>query len=143
MSCWLPGAIQAANRLDLAGCWMAPHTTVLVLSLPRGQRDESRRTPNATADDQDHASLVRVKPKDLDAAGVVRVPGTVAVRDGRPILEDGRVLDVRNVGWCTGYRSVFDWIEVDVLDQEGRPMHERGTTAEPGLYFSPRALRHV
>ena len=79
--------------------------------------------------------LVRVKPKDLDAAGVVRVPGTVAVPDGRPILEDGRVLDVRNVGWCTGYRSVFDWIEVDVLDQEGRPMHERGTTAEPGLYF--------
>ena len=29
--------------------------------------------------------LARVKPKDLDAAGVVRLPRTVAARDGRPV----------------------------------------------------------
>jgi len=77
--------------------------------------------------------LGRVTLKDLDAAGVVRVPRTVAIREGAPVLADGRVVDVANVVWCTGYRPTFDW--VDVLDQEGRPVHDRGITAEPGLYF--------
>src|SRR5207249_7942092 len=36
------------------------------------------------------APLIRVKSKDLLAAGVERVPKTVATRDGRPVLEDGR-----------------------------------------------------
>src|SRR5206468_650326 len=48
--------------------------------------------------------LVRVKPKDLSAAGVVRVPRTVGVRGGAPVLEDGNVIDVTNVIWCTGFR---------------------------------------
>jgi putative flavoprotein involved in K+ transport len=78
--------------------------------------------------------LGRVKPKDLDAAGVARLPRTVAAREGRPVMEDGRVIDVSNVVWCTGYRSAFDWVQLDVFDQEGRPIHDRGTTAEPGLY---------
>jgi hypothetical protein len=37
--------------------------------------------------------LVRVKPKDLIAAGVERVPRVVGVQDGRPLLEDGRVVE--------------------------------------------------
>ena len=79
--------------------------------------------------------LGRVKPKDLDAAGVARLPRTIAVRDGRPVMEDGRVVDVVNVVWATGYRPAFDWVDLDVFDQEGQPVHDRGTTAEPGLYF--------
>ena len=79
--------------------------------------------------------LARVKPKDLDAAGVVRLPRTVAVRDGRPVMEDGRIVDVANVVWATGYRPAFDWVHIDVFDQEGQPVHHRGITAEPGLYF--------
>jgi putative flavoprotein involved in K+ transport len=35
---------------------------------------------------------------------------TVAVRDGRPLLDDGRVLDVANIVWCTGYRPAYGWI---------------------------------
>jgi ATP/maltotriose-dependent transcriptional regulator MalT len=38
--------------------------------------------------------LIRVQSKDLATAGIVRVPRTVSVRDGRPVLEDGRVLHV-------------------------------------------------
>jgi putative flavoprotein involved in K+ transport len=41
--------------------------------------------------------LIRVKPKDIAAAGVNRVPRTVSVRDGLPVLEDDHVLDVTNV----------------------------------------------
>jgi putative flavoprotein involved in K+ transport len=79
--------------------------------------------------------LGRVKPKDLASAGVVRLPRTIAVRDGRPVTEDGRVVNVSNVVWSTGYRSAFDWVELDVFDQEGQPVHNRGVTAEPGVYF--------
>jgi putative flavoprotein involved in K+ transport len=79
--------------------------------------------------------LGRVRPKDLDAAGVVRLPTTIAVRDGRPIMDDGQIVDVANVVWSTGYRAVFDWVDLDVFDQDGQPVHHRGITAERGLYF--------
>jgi hypothetical protein len=79
--------------------------------------------------------LGRVKPKDLDAAGVVRLPRTIAAKDGAPVLEDGRVIDVANVVWCTGYRPAFDWVHLDAFDEEGQPFHTRGVAAEPGMYF--------
>jgi putative flavoprotein involved in K+ transport len=79
--------------------------------------------------------LARVKPKDLDTAGVVRLPRTVAVRDGKPVMEDGQIVDVANVVWATGYGPAFDWVHLDVFDQEGHPVHDRGVAAEPGLYF--------
>ena len=59
--------------------------------------------------------LIRTKPKDFVAAGVERVPRTTDVRDGLPVLEDGRVLDVANVIWCTGYHPGFSWIDLPVL----------------------------
>ncbi len=79
--------------------------------------------------------LGRVKPKDLDTAGVVRLPRMIAVRDGRPLMDDGQTVDVANLVWATGYRPAFDWVHLDVFDQEGQPVHDRGITAEPGLYF--------
>jgi putative flavoprotein involved in K+ transport len=50
-------------------------------------------------------------------------------------VEDGRIADAANIVWATGYRSAFDWVDLDVFDQEGLPIHDRGITAEPGLYF--------
>jgi putative flavoprotein involved in K+ transport len=79
--------------------------------------------------------LGRVRLKDLDAAGVVRLARTITVSDGKPVMEDGRILNVSNIVWATGYRPAFDWVHIDVFDQEGRPVHHRGTTSEPGLYF--------
>jgi len=63
------------------------------------------------------------------------VPRTVGVRDGKPQLEDGRVLDVTNVIWCTGFHPGSSWIDLPVM--EGRePRHNRGIVdEEPGLYF--------
>jgi putative flavoprotein involved in K+ transport len=82
------------------------------------------------------APLGRVKPKHLVTAGVERVPKTVGVRAGRPELETGRVLDVANVVWCTGFRPDFTWIDLPVFGDDGWPVHERGAVAdEPGLYF--------
>lgn len=42
---------------------------------------------------------------------------------------------VSTVIWATGYRQGFDWIDLDVTDGRGNPIHERGVTAFPGLYF--------
>jgi putative flavoprotein involved in K+ transport len=80
--------------------------------------------------------LVRVKPQDLASAGVKRLPRTVGMKDGQPILEDGRVLKVANVLWCTGFRPSFSWFALPVFGELGEPVHERGVVAgEPGLYF--------
>jgi len=80
--------------------------------------------------------LIRVKPKWLTAAGVELVPRTAGVRDGLPLLDDGRVLDVANVVWCTGYRCSHDWIDLPVLgdDDDLVTDHRGAVAAEPGLY---------
>ncbi|MDX1663875.1 MAG: NAD(P)-binding domain-containing protein [Candidatus Promineifilaceae bacterium] len=81
--------------------------------------------------------LARVRPADLQAAGVERVHArTIGVQDGLPVLEDGRALEVANVIWCTGFRSDFGWIDLPIFDARGEPVHERGVVAPvPGLYF--------
>lgn len=82
------------------------------------------------------APLIRTRAGDLAAAGVERLPRVVGVRDGRPLLEDDRVLDVPNVVWCTGFRTDFSWIDLPVFGHDGQPLHYRGVVeAEPGLYF--------
>jgi len=79
--------------------------------------------------------LIRVKPKDLAAAGVERVPRVTGVEDGMPQLEDGRSVDVANVVWCTGFQPGFSWIDLPVFGPQG-PTHERGIAgSEPGLFF--------
>jgi putative flavoprotein involved in K+ transport len=80
--------------------------------------------------------LIRVKPRDLEIAGIERVPRTAGVQNGRPVLEDGRILDVANVVWCTGFQPGFSWIDLPIFGNDGRPMQERGVAVnEDGLYF--------
>jgi putative flavoprotein involved in K+ transport len=80
--------------------------------------------------------LIRTKQQDLAAVGVERVPRVTGVRDGSPLLEDGRVVDVANVVWCSGFTPAFSWIHLPVLDSHGEPVHDGGVVrSEPGLYF--------
>jgi putative flavoprotein involved in K+ transport len=82
------------------------------------------------------APLVRVKPHDLVDAGVVRVPRVSGVLDGLPVTDNGTVLDVTNVVWCTGFRAGFSWIDLPVLGDGQYPAHEAGVVEqERGLYF--------
>ena len=37
--------------------------------------------------------------------------------------------------WATGYRPDFSWIDLPILDSNGRLRHRRGVTDVPGLYF--------
>ena len=80
--------------------------------------------------------LIRTRSHHLAAAGVQRVPRITGARDGLPLLADGRVLDVANVIWCTGFEPGFSWIDLPVFDEHGLPRHQRGVVASaPGLYF--------
>ncbi len=102
---------------------------VLSLKTPIGRKQRPKMLHRA-------APLVRVKPKDLIDAGIERVPRTVGVKNGLPLLADGRTLDVQNVIWCTGYRHDFPWIDLPIFAENGDPMHEQGVvTATPGMYF--------
>ncbi len=80
--------------------------------------------------------LIRTRAQDLAEAGVTRVPRVAGVRDGRPLLEDGTVLPVSGVVWCTGFDIGRSWIQLPVFDERGEPNQTRGVVpGEPGLYF--------
>jgi putative flavoprotein involved in K+ transport len=81
--------------------------------------------------------LIRVKPVDLDSAGVERVGRVTGVVGGKPQLADGRVLDVTNVIWCTGFHPGLSWIDLPIRGlAEGEPEQVRGVVpGEPGAYF--------
>ncbi len=116
------------DRLVTALMWFAA-MHVLTVKTPIGRKVQrmfrSRGIP-----------LGRVRRKDVTAAGVELVPRTAGVRDGSPVLEDGRVLDVANVIWCTGLAPDFRWISLPIFNEDGDPMHDRGVVeSESGLYF--------
>ena len=80
--------------------------------------------------------LIRVKPHEITAAGVERLPCVTGVHEGKPLLEDGRVVDVTNVIWCTGFRRDFSWIDLPTFGPEGEPEHLRGVAiGKPNVAF--------
>lgn len=84
------------------------------------------------------APLLKYRLPELEAAGVERIVGhVIGVRDGRPELEDGRLLDVRNVVWCTGFRPDYSWVKFPLeFGDDGYPVQYRGAASSPrGLYF--------
>jgi putative flavoprotein involved in K+ transport len=95
---------------------------------------------------RDHGGpLLRFKRADLQAAGVERnTARATGIRDGKPELDDGSVLDVANVIWCTGFKQDFSWIDLPVVGEDGWPREERGVVpSAPGLYFAGLAFQYA
>jgi putative flavoprotein involved in K+ transport len=87
--------------------------------------------------------LVRIRNNAISAAGIERLSKMLGVKDGAPLLEDGRVLEVANIVWATGYEPDFRWIELPLLESSGRLAHDRGVVASsPGLYFIGNVYLH-
>ena len=71
-------------------------------------------------------------PEEPEARTIRRDPPCVA----RPLSElDLQEARIGSVIWATGYRVDFSWISVGVLDANGEPIHRRGITDVPGIYF--------
>ena len=71
-------------------------------------------------------------PEEPEARKVL--PDPKCVTD--PILELN--LDeagINSIIWATGFDVDYSWLKVDALDKNGKPKHERGISAEPGVYF--------
>ena len=85
---------------------------------------------------------IRVKRRQLAAAGVEFVPRTTGVRDGLPLLADETVMHVASVVWATGYRPAHDWIDLPVLGENAdiASDHHGVVASRPGLYRVGRAF---
>lgn len=124
---------SAAGRLFFPVFRFLAHR-VLTKRTPIGRKVGSKRASNTP--------LIRVKRQDLADAGVELAPKVAEVRDGMPVLDDGRVLDVANVIWCTGFDQDFSWLDLSVFEEDGDLRHERGVAELPGLYFVGLAFQY-
>lgn len=110
----------------------------------------TRRTPvgrHEMAKVRHHgAPMLRVKRHHLAERGVERIHARVSgvSPDGRPVLEDGRTLDVANVIWCTGFTHDLGWLDLPVIGEDGWPVEYRGVAeAAPGLFFCGLAFQYA
>jgi putative flavoprotein involved in K+ transport len=102
---------------------------VLTVDTPMGRRVRAGAITRG-------ALLIRQKPEDLRRGGVESGPRVSGARDGRPLLEDGRLIDAANVILCSGFDAGLSWIDLPILDERGEPIHERGLVpSEPGISF--------
>jgi putative flavoprotein involved in K+ transport len=63
-------------------------------------------------------------------------PTSKWVPPAEPIPEvDLYAAGISTVIWATGFRLDFGWVHVPVFDAAGSPLHQRGITSSPGLYF--------
>ncbi|MFC9429699.1 MSMEG_0569 family flavin-dependent oxidoreductase [Streptomyces sp. NPDC056987] len=53
----------------------------------------------------------------------------------QPASLDPAAAGITSVVWSTGFSRDHRWIETPVFDGRGYPMHRRGVTNSPGLYF--------
>ncbi|MDQ4214552.1 NAD(P)/FAD-dependent oxidoreductase [Microbacterium capsulatum] len=55
-----------------------------------------------------------------------------------PLLSlDLQAAGVTSIVWATGFALDYSWLQIDpaAFDERGRPRHQRGVSAEPGVYF--------
>jgi putative flavoprotein involved in K+ transport len=85
---------------------------------------------------QHRDTLIGSSPRRLRRRHGVAIKPRVIEAQGKMVrFEDGGELDVDAIIWATGYRSDYSWLDLPVIDGEGRVRHRRGVTDLPGLYF--------
>ena len=116
-------------RVVMRVMWFAA-TRVLTVGTPIGRKMRPEVRSHG-------GPLIRIRSADLRSAGVEHVASrTVGSQDGLPVLDDGRVLDVANVIWSTGFRPDYSWIHLPILGADGYPDQVGGAVeSQPGLYF--------
>jgi putative flavoprotein involved in K+ transport len=97
--------------------------------LARG--DEAFAAVTAMVDEHVLKAGLDVAPADPIRAG----PAGTGPRIDAPRELDLASAGITSVVWATGYRTDFGWIRLPVFDERGEPVHRRGVTACPGLYF--------
>ena len=61
-------------------------------------------------------------------------PDPACMTDPIPSLDLAKA-GITTILWATGYQLDFGWLKGDAVDADGKPRHQRGVSAEPGIYF--------
>lgn len=75
----------------------------------------------------------------IEKQGIDAPPGKLYEPVWHP-EEERPLLDLANSGitsviWCIGFSPDFAWVDLPVFNGRGAPVHKRGVTQVPGLYF--------
>jgi putative flavoprotein involved in K+ transport len=80
-----------------------------------------------------------IEMKGLDATAPTEDPNDAPagpeVGDAGLASLDLAAAEVNTVIWCTGFTANFDWLDLPVTDDRGKPVHDRGVSPVPGIYF--------
>ncbi len=71
-------------------------------------------------------------PEEPDARVIPALPACVTDPLRELNLADA---GVTTIVWATGFSVDFSWVKADIFDPSGRPLHQRGVSEMPGLYF--------
>jgi putative flavoprotein involved in K+ transport len=88
-------------------------------------------------------TLIGSSPRRARRHGVRVRPRAVTASDKTVTFADDTSLAIDAVVWATGFRLGFTWLDVPVLASDGRPIHRRGVTDVPGLYFLGLSWLHT
>jgi putative flavoprotein involved in K+ transport len=89
-------------------------------------------------------TLIGSSPRRLRRRHAVVLHGRAVDADGSVVrFDNGAAFAPATVVWATGFRPDLSWIDVPITDREGRLVHTRGVTDEPGLYFVGLSWQHT
>ena len=85
---------------------------------------------------KDRDTLIGSSPRQITRRYGVELKPRATVVSGRTVRsEDGKEVEVDAVIWATGYRPDYSWIDLPIVDENGRLRHRRGVTDVAGLSF--------
>ena len=98
---------------------------------------------NIAAGDANHNELLDAADAYVERTGI-NLPEDPDARNTWPdpacLTDPIRTIDLAKSGitsiiWATGFRQDFSWMQFDAFDDKGAPIHQRGVSIEPDVYF--------
>lgn len=98
---------------------------------------------NIAAGDANYLEVLDMADAYVERTGL-DLPEEPSARDMYPdpdsLTNPVRALNLAEEGistiiWATGFRQDFNWLKVDAFDDKGAPIHNRGVSVEPDVYF--------
>ena len=98
---------------------------------------------NIAAGDANHNELLDAADAYVERTGIT-LPEDPDARNTWPdpacLTDPIRTIDLAKSGitsiiWATGFRQDFSWMQFDAFDDKGAPIHQRGVSIEPDVYF--------
>ena len=98
---------------------------------------------NVAAGDANYYGMLDAADAYLDRTGLTlpeEPEARVAYPDPDCLTNPIRKVDLAKEGittiiWATGFRPDFDWMKFGGFDDKGAPIHQRGVSVEPDVYF--------